>query len=220
MIHQVAITENILNYVRDHSLREHHILEELREETSKRQERNMQISPEQGQFLSLLVKTLNASKTLEVGVFTGYSALCTALALPPHGKVIACDCNEEWLSVAQHYWDKAQVTEKIETLLGDANQTLTHLIKNKNEIVSFDFAFIDADKVNYDNYYESALQLVRPGGLIVLDNTLWSGSVANPEISDPETNALRKINKKLLTDKRVEISMLPYSDGLTLLVKN
>ncbi len=220
MIHQVAITENILNYVRDHSLREHHILEELREETSKRQERNMQISPEQGQFLSLLVKTLNASKTLEVGVFTGYSALCTALALPPHGKVIACDCNEEWLSVAQHYWDKAQVTEKIETLFGDANQTLTHLIKNKNEIGSFDFAFIDADKVNYDNYYESALQLVRPGGLIVLDNTLWSGSVANPEISDPETNALRKINKKLLTDKRVEISMLPYSDGLTLLVKN
>ncbi|MBA4283782.1 MAG: SAM-dependent methyltransferase [Candidatus Puniceispirillum sp.] len=220
MIHQVAITENILNYVRENSLREHHILEELREETSKRQERNMQISPEQGQFLSLLVKTLNASKTLEVGVFTGYSALCTALALPPHGKIIACDCNEEWLSVAQHYWDKAQVTEKIEILCGDANQTLTHLIKNKNEVGSFDFAFIDADKVNYDNYYESALQLVRPGGLIVLDNTLWSGSVANPEISDPETNALRKINKKLLTDKRVEISMLPYSDGLTLLVKN
>lgn len=220
MIHQVAITENILNYVREHSLREHHVLEELREETSKREERNMQISPEQGQFLSLLVKTLNASKTLEVGVFTGYSALCTALSLPPHGKVIACDCNEEWLSVAQHYWDKAQVAEKIETLFGDANQTLNHLIKNRDEIGSFDFAFIDADKVNYDNYYESALQLVRPGGLIVLDNTLWSGSVANPEISDPETNALRKINKKLLTDKRVEISMLPYSDGLTLLVKN
>ena len=220
MIHQVAITENILNYVRENSLREHNVLEELREETSRRQERNMQISPEQGQFLSLLVKTLNASKTLEVGVFTGYSALCTALALPSHGKVVACDCNQEWISVAQHYWDKAQVAEKIDVLLGDANQTLTHLTKNENEIGSFDFVFIDADKVNYDNYYESALQLVRSGGLIVLDNTLWSGSVANPEISDPETDALRKINKKLLTDKRVEISMLPYSDGLTLLVKN
>lgn len=220
MIHQVAITENILNYVRENSLREHNVLEELRAETSRRQERNMQISPEQGQFLSLLVKTLNASKTLEVGVFTGYSALCTALALPSHGKVVACDCNEEWISVAQHYWDKAQVAGKIDVLLGDANQTLNHLTKKENEIGSFDFAFIDADKVNYDNYYESALQLVRSGGLIVLDNTLWSGSVANPEISDPETDALRKINKKLLTDKRVEISMLPYSDGLTLLVKN
>lgn len=220
MIHQVAITENILNYVRENSLREHNVLEELRAETSRRQERNMQISPEQGQFLSLLVKTLNASKTLEVGVFTGYSALCTALALPSHGKVVACDCNEEWISVAQHYWDKAQVAEKIDVLLGDANQTLNHLTKKENEIGSFDFAFIDADKVNYDNYYESALQLVRSGGLIVLDNTLWSGSVANPEISDPETDALREINKKLLTDKRVEISMLPYSDGLTLLVKN
>ncbi len=220
MIHQVAITENILNYVRENSLREHNVLEELREETSRRQERNMQISPEQGQFLSLLVKTLNASKTLEVGVFTGYSVLCTALALPPHGKVVACDCNEEWISVAQHYWNKAQVAEKIEVLLGDANQTLCRLTEKENEIGSFDFAFIDADKVNYDNYYESALQLVRSGGLIVLDNTLWSGSVANPEISDPETDALRKINKKLLADKRVEISMLPYSDGLTLLVKN
>lgn len=220
MIHQVAITENILNYVREHSLREHNVLEELREETSRRQERSMQISPEQGQFLSLLVKTLNASKTLEVGVFTGYSALCTALALPSHGKVVACDCNEEWISVAQHYWDKAQVAEKIEVLLGDANQTLSRLVEKENEIGSFDFAFIDADKVNYDNYYESALQLVRRGGLIALDNTLWSGSVANPEISDPETDALRKINKKLLADKRVEISMLPYSDGLTLLVKN
>lgn len=220
MIHQVAITENILNYVRENSLREHHVLEELREETSKRQERNMQISPEQGQFLSLLVKTLNASKTIEVGVFTGYSALCTALALPSHGKVIACDCNEEWLSVARHYWDKAQVAEKIDVLFGDANQTLSHLAQDPNELASFDFAFIDADKVNYNNYYESALQLVRPGGLIVLDNTLWSGSVANPEISDPETIALREINKKLLTDTRVEISMLPYSDGLTLLIKN
>lgn len=220
MIHQVTITDNILNYVRENSLREHNVLEELREETSRRQERNMQISPEQGQFLSLLVKILNASKTLEVGVFTGYSALCTALALPSHGKVVACDCNAEWLSVAQHYWDKAQVTEKIDVLLGDANQTLNHLTQKENEIGSFDFAFIDADKVNYDNYYESVLQLVRPGGLIVLDNTLWSGSVANQEISDPETDALRKINKKLLTDKRVEISMLPYSDGLTLLVKN
>ena len=220
MIHQVTITDNILNYVRENSLREHNVLEELREETSRRQERNMQISPEQGQFLSLLVKILNASKTLEVGVFTGYSALCTALALPSHGKVVACDCNAEWLSVAQHYWDKAQVTEKIDVLLGDANQTLNHLTQKENEIGSFDFAFIDADKVNYDNYYESALQLVRSGGLIVLDNTLWSGSVANQEISDPETDALRKINKKLLTDKRVEISMLPYSDGLTLLVKN
>ena len=219
MIHQVNVTDPILNYVREHSLREHGVLKELREETDLRKERNMQISPEQGQFLSLLIKLIKPRKTLEVGVFTGYSTLCTALALPADGMIVACDCNEEWLAVAKHYWSKANVAQKIEVLFGDANQTLSQLANNPNELDSFDFAFIDADKESYNNYYEFALKLVRPGGLIVLDNTLWSGAVADPAISDPETNSLRAINKKLLTDKRVDISMLPYCDGLTLIVK-
>ena len=219
MIHQVNVTDPILNYVREHSLREHEVLKELREETDLRKERNMQISPEQGQFLSLLVSLIKPKKTLEVGVFTGYSTLCTALALGDDATIFACDCNEEWLSVAKQYWSKANVAQKIEVLFGDANQTLSQLAHNQDELNSFDFAFIDADKESYNNYYEFALQLVRPGGLIVLDNTLWSGLVADPTISDPETNSLRAINKKLLSDQRVDISMLPYCDGLTLIVK-
>ncbi len=219
MIHQIEVNELILDYIRKNSLRENDILKNLREETNLLSDRTMQISPEQGQFISLLVKLLNSSKTLEVGVFTGYSALCAAYVLKPNGKVVACDCNEEWLSMAKRYWKLAGVDHKIEVLFGDANETLNGLIKQPNEINSYDFVFIDADKVSYDNYYEYALNLVRPGGLIMLDNTLWSGFVADPSHSENETKALRAINKKLLDDDRVDISMLPYSDGVTLVVK-
>jgi O-methyltransferase len=219
MIHQVEVNEVILDYIRKNSLRENEILKSLREETNLLADRTMQISPEQGQFISLLVRILNASKTLEIGVFTGYSALCAAYGLKQGGKVIACDCNEEWLSMASKYWKLAGVENKIDILFGDANITLNNLIKRHDEVNSYDFVFIDADKISYDHYYEYALKLLRPGGLIMLDNTLWSGFVADASHSEDETNALRAINKKLLNDNRVDLSMLPYSDGITLVVK-
>lgn len=202
----------------EHSLREPDYLKSLRVETSEHPRKIMQISPEQGQFISLLVRMIDAKNALEIGVFTGYSSICIAQALKTGGKLIACDNNEEWTNIAQTYWMKAGLSEKVELKLGDACDTLDSLLSD-GKAGEFDFAFIDADKVNYENYFERCLQLIRPGGLIVLDNTLFFGKLVDESIQDDETNALRNINKKLHQDDRIYLSMLPFADGITLAVK-
>ena len=175
----------------------------------------MQIAPEQGQFMALLVELIGAKRTLEVGVFTGYSSLCVALALPPGGRIVACDSSEEWTAVARRYWREAGVDGKIDLRLGPAVETLDSLLA-AGEAGRFDFAFIDADKTEYADYYERILELLRPGGLVAVDNVLWSGSVADPAKSDDDTVAIRAFNEKLLGDERVSLSLVPIADGLTL----
>lgn len=178
----------------------------------------MQIAPEQGQFMASLVQLMGASRALEIGVFTGYSALWTALALPPEGKLVACDIDDHWTSVAQRYWAEAGVEDKIDLRIGPALETLDWLI-SIGEGNNYDFVFIDADKENYLQYYERVMDLLRPGGLVVVDNVLWSGKVADPNETDKDTIALRQFNTTLLNDQRVTLSMLPVADGLTLAIK-
>jgi predicted O-methyltransferase YrrM len=175
----------------------------------------MQSSPEQGELMQLLVKLMGARLTLEIGVFTGYSALTVALALPPDGRVLACDLSTEYTALGLPFWERAGVAGKIELVLGPALATLDARL-GRGEGGSYDFAFIDADKPNYDNYYERCLQLLRPGGLIAIDNVLWSGRVARPAELDPDTAALRTLNAKLHHDERVDLAMVPIGDGLTL----
>jgi O-methyltransferase len=218
MIHHVELSQPVLQYVRDLSLRDDDILRDLREETAKLPLSTMQIPPEQGQLMYLLARLIGARRALEIGVFTGYSTLCTARALPPGGKVVACDLNPQWIEIAHRYWKRAGVDSRIQVRLGAAVETL-RLLADEPGFEPFDFAFIDADKESYDDYYEYALRLVRPGGLIVLDNTLWSGLVADPARSDAEIESLRQINRKLRDDPRVDLSMLPFADGLTLVRK-
>lgn len=215
----LGLDERLYQYLLSVSLREPEILRQLRQETARLPAANMQIAPEQGQFLALLVKLLKAKKTIDIGVFTGYSSLVVALALPSDGKVIACDVSEEYTSIARRYWQQAGVIDKIDLRIAPALVTLEQLLAAK-EAGTFDFIFIDADKSNYDNYYELALQLVRPGGLIAIDNVLWSGQVADPQVQDNRTNAIRALNEKLHQDERVTISMLAIADGLTLAMKN
>lgn len=212
------LTPNLYQYLQDTSLREPEILQELRKETQKLSMSQMQISPEQGQFMQLLVRLLKAKKTLDIGVFTGYSSLAVALALPPEGKVIACDLNIEWTKIAAKFWKKAKVEEKISLKLGPAMESLQKLI-DSGEKGSFDFIFIDADKANYAIYYEQSLSLLRVGGVIAIDNVLWSGKVADQNINDANTVAIRDFNLKLHEDNRVMLSMLPVGDGLTLAMK-
>jgi caffeoyl-CoA O-methyltransferase len=188
------------------------------EETSKLASAGMQSSPEQGKLLTLLIKLMGAKKTLEVGVFTGYSALVVALALPEDGKIIACDVSEEWTSIGRKYWEEAGVANKIDLRLAPGNETLDALLAD-GQAGTFDFAFIDADKSGYDGYYERCLQLLRPGGLIGIDNTLWHGKVADQSVQDADTIAIRNLNKKLAGDTRVDLSMVPIGDGLTLALK-
>lgn len=214
----ISMTEPLYQYLLSVSLREPALLKRLREETARERYAVMQIAPDQGQFMALLVKLMGAKKALEIGVFTGYSALSVALALPADGKLIACDMSEEWTNIARRYWQEAGVAHKIDLRLAPALQTLDRLLRD-GEAGTFDFAFIDADKTNYDNYYERVLQLLRVGGLIVIDNVLWSGDVANPAIQDEDTRALRALNEKLLHDARIELSMIPVADGLTLALK-
>jgi caffeoyl-CoA O-methyltransferase len=178
----------------------------------------MQSAPEQGQLMALLVKLINAHKALEIGVYTGYSALCVAGALPADGRLVACDINPSWTAIAQRYWQEAGLSERIELRLAPALETLEALIAN-GESGSFDFAFIDADKENYGGYYERTLELMRPGGLIAIDNTLWSGQVIDPACQDADTRAIRAFNKALHRDDRVELSLIPIADGLTLAMK-
>jgi predicted O-methyltransferase YrrM len=214
----ITLTESLHHYLLSVSLREPLILARLREETAQHPLANMQIAPEQGQFMALLVRLMGVKKCLELGVFTGYSALSVALALPPDGKLIACDVNEEWTSMARRYWQEAGVAHKIALRIAPALETLDKLLAN-GEAGSFDFAFIDADKENYTSYYERSLALVRHGGLIVIDNVLWSGRVADPNEQDMDTVAIRRFNTKLHFDERIDLSMLPLADGLTLAYK-
>ena len=210
----ICITEELYDYMLSVSLREPEILRDLREETAQYENANMQIAPEQGQFMAMLVKMLGARRTLDVGVYTGYSSLCIALALPEDGRVVGSDVSREWTEVARRYWRKAGVEDKIELHLGPAQETLENLLAN--ETAAFDFAFIDADKASYDAYYEQCLQLLRPNGLIAIDNVLWGGAVADETQQDADTRALRSLNAKLHSDERVDISLLPIGDGLTL----
>ena len=211
----INLTDSLYQYLLDNSLREPDVLESLRKETAQLPTANMQIAPEQGQFMALLVQLIGAQKTIEVGVYTGYSALAVAVALPDNGQILACDISEEYTSVARRYWQKANVTNKIDLNLAPATETLNKAI-SQGKSASFDFAFIDADKENYGEYFELCLELLRPGGLIAVDNVLWGGSVIDPEKQDVDTCAIRAFNQQLLSDDRVDISMVPIADGLTL----
>jgi predicted O-methyltransferase YrrM len=210
--------DRLYDYLLSVSLREPEILLKLREETARHPMSQMQIAPEQGQFMALLVQLMGATKTLEVGVFTGYSALTVALALPENGQVVACDVSEEFTAIARRYWEMAGVASKIDLRVAPATETLDRLLA-EGQAETFDFAFIDADKSNYGTYYEQALQLVRPGGMILIDNVLWSGRVADGQVQDTRTEAIRAFNRKLHEDQRVTLSMVAIADGLTLALK-
>ncbi len=211
----LALDDRLYDYLLSVSLREPDILARLREETSNRADAEMQIAPEQGQFMALLLKLIGARRSLEVGTFTGYSALVCALALPEDGQLIALDINEDTTEIAQRYWAEAGVENKIELRLGPAEDSLRNLIDGGDQ-GSFDFMFIDADKTGYPTYYEMGLQLLRPGGVLAFDNVLWAGRVADPGAGDDDTQALKALNVQLHADPRVDISMVPIGDGLTL----
>ena len=209
------LTEPLYEYLLSVSLRETDVMKALREETRRLPMAMMQISPEQGQFMRLLIKLMGAQRAIEVGTFTGYSALAVASALPDDGKLICCDIDRDWTSIARRYWRKAGVDHKIDLHLAPALETLQGLVESGQQ-GRIDFAFIDADKENYLKYYEQCLTLIRPGGLIAIDNTLWDGDVINQSNQTPETVAIRAFNQAIAKDVRVEISLLPIADGLTL----
>lgn len=211
----IAMTEALYGYLLKTTLREPELLARLRSETAALPSGGMQISPEQGQLMGLLIELTGARRTLEVGVFTGYSSTVVALALPADGRLVACDVSEEWTSVARRYWREAGVDSKIELHVQPALQTLDGLLA-AGEAGSFDFAFIDADKTAYDAYYERCLTLLRPGGLIAVDNTLWSGAVADSSDQRESTRAIHALNVKMAADSRVTTSLIPIGDGLHL----
>ena len=210
----IHVDEVLQQYLRDHSLREHPAQAALREATRSQPAAGMQIGPEQGQFMALLVKLMGARRAIEIGTFTGYSALTVALALPADGRLLACDISDEFTRVGRPFWAQAGVAHKIELVLAPALQTLDARLA-RGEAGSHDFAFIDADKQSYDGYFERCLTLVRTGGLIAIDNTLWSGAVARPA-SDADTAALQALNDKLHRDERIDLSLLPIGDGVSL----
>ena len=211
----IGLNAKLHDYLLGVSLREPEVLRRLREETAALPMAGMQVAPEQGQFMALMAKLINARQYLEIGTFTGYSALAVALALPFEGRVLACDINPETTAMAQRYWQAGGVAGKIELRLAPALETLDKLI-GQGQAGRFDLAFIDADKENYDGYYERVLRLVRPGALVMLDNVLWGGDVADQNKRDVDTEALRALNAKLLKDERIDLSMLTLADGLTL----
>jgi predicted O-methyltransferase YrrM len=214
----IKATNAIQDYIREVTLREPDVLARLRAETGPLPLAGMQISPLQGQFMALLVQAIGARRCLEIGTFTGYSSLVVALALPADGKIVACDVSAEWAAIARRYWAEAGVAGKIDLHLAPALQTLDRLLAEGQD-GTFDFAFIDADKKNYDGYYERALKLLRPGGLITIDNVLWGGSVLDPRKRDADTAAIRALNCKLHDDMRISLSLLPIGDGLTIACK-
>lgn len=209
------LSDDLYDYILGVSLRDDDILRKLREETAKLPMSAMQIAPEQGQFMAMLVKMLGAERTLDIGVFTGYSSLVVARALPEDGQVVACDVSEEWTAIARRYWKRAKVDHKIGLQIAPALETLDALLED-GHAGTFDFAFIDADKVNYEYYYERCLGLVRMGGVIAVDNVLWSGDVVNVYSEDEDTRAIRAFNEKLSKDRRIDLSLVPIADGLTL----
>ena len=215
----LSYTSSLRQYVWQYGLREHPALKDLRTETEKLFSSMMQICPEQGALMGNLIRLIAAKKTIEVGTYTGYSAMAVALALPDDGEVVACDVSEEWTSVAKKAWEKAGIANKIDLQLAPASNTLDALLAEGKE-GSFDFAFIDADKTNYQIYYELCLKLIRQGGVIVIDNVLWGGAVTDSNRNDADTEAIRELNQFIATDKRVSISMIPVGDGLTVAVKN
>jgi predicted O-methyltransferase YrrM len=211
----LVLDDRLHDYLLAHSVREPSVLQELRAETAGMTGSGMQIGPEQGRFMALLIELTGARRVLEIGTYTGYSSLAVALALPPEGRIVTCDVNEEYTAVARRYWAKAGVANKVELRLGPGLETLDRMLA-AGESGSFDFAFIDADKPNYPGYFERSLQLLRKGGLLAIDNVLWGGEVANPAAVDEDTRAIRALNDRVAADDRVSISMLPLGDGLTL----
>jgi O-methyltransferase len=217
-VRPTPLTDKLYEYSLAVGLREPEVFRELREETGKLADGEMQIAPEQGPLLAMLVQMLGAKHCLEIGTFTGYSALWVASTLPADGKLICCDVSEEFTALARKYLVKAGVAGKIDLRMAPALVTLEQL-KSEGKTNFFDYAFIDADKVNYDAYYEACLNLVRPGGLIAIDNTLWDGKVADAKVNDADTVAIRNLNAKIHGDNRVSLCFLPFADGLTLALK-
>lgn len=211
----LQMTERLRDYLLSVSLRETAVQRELRQATRSVKGALMQISPEQGQLMALLVELTGVRRAIEVGTFTGYSALAVAQALPADGRLVCCDVSLEWTAIGRRHWEQAGVADRIDLRIGPALDTLDGLL-DEGQGGSFDFAFIDADKSNYDGYYERCLKLLRPGGLVLIDNVLWSGAVADPDQRDPDTEALRALNLKLRDDPRISLAMLPVGDGLTL----
>jgi len=215
---QTPVTAELAEYVRSISLREPELLARLREETAPRSDAGMQLSPEEGQFLGMLVRLAGVKRAIEVGTFTGFSSLHVALALPPDGRLVCCDVNPETTAIARRYWREAGVEHKVELRIAPALETLGALL-DEGAAGTFDFAFVDADKANYDRYYEGVLKLLRPGGLAAFDNVLWHGHVTDPSVQDADTLAIREFNAKLHQDDRVWLSLVPIGDGLTLASK-
>ena len=218
LVKSFLIPENLKSYVAENWVHEPDLLRQLREETAKMPQAGMQIGPDQGVLMGMLTRLVGAKRCVVVGVFTGYSSISVALALPEDGQIIACDVSEEFTSVARRYWKLAGVDHKIQLNLAPAVETLDRLIA-EDGLGSFDMAFIDADKPNYAHYYERVLQLLKPNGLLLIDNVLWSGKVAEPEASDPDTNALRELNQMIHNDDRVEACLIPIGDGVTIVRK-
>jgi predicted O-methyltransferase YrrM len=214
----LGMSDPLYDYLLSVSLREPDILRRCREETAEMAMSTKQISPDEGQLLALLTRLSGARRTIEVGVFTGYSAMCVALAMPEDGRIIGCDIDEDWTVIARRYWQEAGIAHKIDLRLAPAGETLDDLIE-AGLANHFDMAFIDADKSNYGLYYEQCMILVRPGGLILVDNVLWYGRVVDETYQDADTAAIRAINKMIYADKRVEICMVPIGDGLTIAYK-
>jgi len=214
----VVLDEKVYPYMLSVSVHEHPVLASLREETHQLKNAIMQISPEQGQFMTFIVELLGAKKALELGTFTGYSALVVALALPADGKLISCDINTDWTDIAKNYWQAAHVADKIDLRIAPGLETLQNLL-DEGEAETFDFIFIDADKNNYLHYYEASLKLLRPGGVIAIDNVLWSGKVADPDNQDRGTQHIRELNQHVYDDERVTMTLVPIADGMTLVRK-
>lgn len=213
--HTLQLTPELYRYLLEVSLREPPLLQGLRGETARLPQAGMQIAPEQGQFMALLVRLIDARRCIEVGVFTGYSSLCCALAMPGDGYLLACDSSDEWTQVARRYWSEAGVAGRIDLRVAPALETLDAEI-DAGHAQSFDFAFIDADKTRYAEYYERCLRLLRPGGVIAVDNVLWGGSVADTDDDSESTRAIREFNAQLHADERIDLSLVPIGDGLSL----